>query len=175
VRRPGDIPDTSTAGAPDKAGGRGMLLPVVALALLILAVPAAVFVFGGGGSGGGEFVSGGVTDITVSAEERDYPPEDVRRFEEPPAAVYVYLTVENMDVGSGVEARVERSGFFSGGLQVVDEEDDRLVTGAEGASGLLRFSVREEGGASLRPGAYTLSIHRGDGTEVARRRFEVGG
>jgi hypothetical protein len=167
------LPDTTTSGK-----RRGLPLLAGAVIVLILAVPAALLLPGRDTGSRDEFMTGGVADLRLSTQRAGYPPEeDVRRFEGRPRAVYVYLTVREMDAGGGLEARVRREGFRPwplGGIRVVDEAGDRLIRSREGVSGLLRFAVVPESGGRLPEGRYTLSVYRGE-EEVARRWFEVGG
>lgn len=115
----------------------------------------------------GEEVSPGVRDVVVSGESSLYPPPDTNHFQQPPEAIFVYLSVEDLPGGEDMEARVERawsgsifSLFFgrSIGLEAVDEQEDQLSAGRTGATGILKFAFETDSGEPVPPGNYTLDI-----------------
>jgi hypothetical protein len=67
-----------------------------------------------------------------------------------------------------MEARVERveSGPMLSlhfwprpGIEVLDEQEDQLSSGSNGAIGILKFALQTRPGEPLLPGNYTVEIH----------------
>lgn len=131
-----------------------------------------------------EEISGaGIRDVVVSGENSLYPPPDTGHFQEPPETVFVYLSVEGLPSGEDMEARIERawsgsvfSLFFGrgAGLEALDEQEDQLSVGENGATGILKFAFRSTSGEPVSPGSYTLDI-RGPGEDAVavRKSFVV--
>ena len=88
-----------------------------------------------------------------------------------------------------MEARVERvesgpmlSLLFSPrpGIEVLDEQEDQLSSGSNGAIGILKFALQTRSGKPLPSGNYTVEIHgsgsgSGAGAVAARKSFVVEG
>ena len=177
------LPDTTKQGR----GGRGrpglLLLLAGALSVLVLAV--ALSVGRQDFSPGEEIGAPGVEDLAVSPEATSYPDSDRPRLDGGHGVVYVYVRVERLALAGDLEVRVERWSrtsalallFGGDGLEVVDEEEDRLGASGGGVSGVLRFAVREGSGEPLPAGRYTVDVYA-DGREgpvvVARKYFVVG-
>ncbi len=170
------LPNTTTKGA----GRRWPLYALVALALVALALGVEAFLRAEKFSPGKEIVSPGIRDIAVSTEDDLYPPPDTNRFEGPPETVFVYLSVEGMPSGENMEARVERVGSGSvfslllgggSGIEVVDEQEDHLSRGENGATGIMKFALKTESGEPVPPGNYTVEIY---GFEIAGEEGAVG-
>lgn len=179
------LPNTTTKGT-DR---RWPLYVLVAVFLAALALGVEVFLRAETFSVGEEISSPAVRDIVVSAEDSLYPPPDEGRFEGETETVFVYLSVEELPTGEDMEARVERvasgsmfSLLFSPGpgIEVLDEQEDQLSSGSNGATGILKFALETRSGEPMPPGNYTVEIHgsrTGDGADavVARRSFVVEG
>jgi hypothetical protein len=103
--------------------------------------------------------------------------------------VFVYLSVEELPTGEDMEARVERVAFgsifsllFSPGpsIEILDEQEDQLSSGSNGATGILKFALETRSGDPIPPGDYTVEIHGpgtddGAGAVAARKSFVVEG
>ncbi len=162
------LPNTTTKGT-DR---RWPLYVLVAVFLAALALGVEAFLRAETFSVGEEISSPAVRDIVVSAEDSLYPPPDEGRFEGETETVFVYLSVEELPTGEDMEARVERvasgsmfSLLFSPGpgIEVLDEQEDQLSSGSNGATGILKFALETRSGEPMPPGNYTVEIH-GSGT-----------
>jgi hypothetical protein len=179
------LPNTTTKGT-DR---RWPLYVLVAVFLAALALGVEAFLRAETFSVGEEISSPAVRDIVVSAEDSLYPPPDEGRFEGETETVFVYLSVEELPTGEDMEARVERvaSGsmfyllFSPGpGIEVLDEQEDQLSSGSNGATGILKFALETRSGEPMPPGNYTVEIHGsgtgdGPGAVAARKSFVVEG
>ena len=179
------LPNTTTKGA----GRRWPLYVLVAVALTALALGIEAFLRTENFLPGEEISSPGIRDVVVSGEDSLYPPPDTSRFDEPTETIYVYLSVEDLPGAEDLEARVERVGSASvlsllfdrgAGIEVVDEQEDQLGAGDNGAIGIMKFALKTSSGEPLPPGSYTVEI-RGVGSGVegddvtARKRFVIEG
>ena len=162
------LPNTTTKGT----RRRWPLYVLVAAALVALALGVEAFLRAEDFSPGEDIVSPGIRDITVSAENSLYPPPDEGRFQGGAETVFVYLSVEGLPIGEDMEARVEReeSGsmfyllFSPGpGIELLDEQEDQLSSGSNGATGILKFALQTRSGEPMPPGNYTVEIY-GPGT-----------
>ena len=174
------LPSTTTKGA----GRRWPLFALVAVALVALALVVEAFVRAESFSPREEISSPSIRDVSVSEQDRLYPPPDVGRFRGRPETVFVYLSVEDVPSVRGLEARVERTGSASvfsfilargAGIEVVDEQGDQLSSDEGGASGIVKFALRARSGEPVPPGNYTLEIHGPRDGAVARKFFVVEG
>ncbi len=156
------LPNTATKGA----YRRWPLYVLAVVALVALALIVEAFLRAETFSPG-EMVSPGVRDVVVSGENSLYPPPDTNYFQQPPEAIFVYLSVEDLPSGEDMEARVERawsgsvfSLLFSPGvgLEAVDEQEDQLSAGVDGATGILKFAFETSSGEPVPPGNYTLDV-----------------
>jgi hypothetical protein len=177
------LPDTDTK----KGYRRWPEYTLAAISLTALLVGAAALLREDNFAPGEKLYSPGFKDVAVSTEDTAYPPSDVLRFDGRPEVVYVYLTVEDLPKGSGLEARVEHSGqqsvlswLLSGedGLEVTDGKEEHLGSLGGGVSGAVKFAVRAESGEPLLPGDYTVSIYAPDEDSefqdpVARKYFMI--
>ena len=186
------LPNTATKGVrPKDVSRRWPLYVLVAAALAALALSVESFLKAESFSPGEEIVSPGIRDVSVSAENSLYPPPDTGRFEGPPGTVFVYLSVEDLPSGEDMEARVKRveSGsvyalFFGQGvgLEALDEQEDHLRKGPDGATGIVKFALKTRSGEPVPPGNYTVEVY-GPGTTgeegaaamAARKYFVVEG
>lgn len=178
------LPNTTTTKGIDR---RWPLYVLVAVVLAALTLGVEAFLRAETFSVGEEISSPAVRDIVVSAEDSLYPPPDEGRFEGETETVFVYLSVEELPTGEDMEARVERvasgsvfSLLFSPGpgIEVLDEQEDQLSSGSNGATGILKFALQTRSGDPMPPGNYTVEIHgSGDGAGVAaaRKSFVVEG
>jgi hypothetical protein len=135
----------------------------------------------------GEYISApGIRDVVVSSENSLYPPPDTAHFEEPPDTILVYLSVEGLPGVEGMEARVERAGsgsafslLFDRGasIEILDEQEDQLSTGENGATGIIKFALKTTSGEPVPPGNYTVEIYgpgaTGEENAVAARKLFV--
>jgi hypothetical protein len=177
------LPNTTTKGA-DR---RWPLYVLAATVLVALVLGFGTFLRAENFSPGEDIISPGIRDIAVSSEDSLYPPPDTSRFEERPQTVFVYLSVEDLSSGEDMEARVERaesgsvfSLFFGrgAGLEVLDEQEDHLSKGENGATGLMKFALKTRSGEPVPPGNYTVDIYSpgatgGEDGAVAARKFFV--
>ncbi len=85
-----------------------------------------------------------------------------------------------------MEARVERVGtgsIFSllfgerGGLEALDDQEDYLRKGENGAAGVVKFELKTSSGQPVPPGNYTVVLYGlgGEGAVAARKFFVVEG
>ncbi len=176
------LPNTATKGA----YRRWPLYVLVAVALVALALILEAFLRAETFLPGEE-VSLGVRDVVVSGENSLYPPPDTNHFRQPPEAIFVYLSVEDLPSGEDMEARVERawSGSVfsllfgrSAGLEAVDEQEDQLSAGGNGATGILKFAFETSSGEPVPPGNYTLDVSSagedaGAGGVAVRKSFVI--
>lgn len=174
------LPNTTTKGT-DR---RWPLYVLVAVFLAALALGVEAFLRAENFSVEEEISSPAIRDITVSAENSLYPPPDTGRFEGRPETVFVYLSVEDLPSGEDMEAHVERAGsgsvfslFFGSrtGLEALDEQEDHLRNGENGATGIVKFALKTKSGEPVPPGNYTVDVY-GPGAEngaVAARKFFV--
>jgi hypothetical protein len=176
------FPDTTT----DKGGRRPSRAPVLAaVGLGVVMVAVAVSLWPNSFSPGETLSSGSARDIAVSREDTTYPDSDALRFDERPAAVYVYVRVEDLAEGD-LEARVERRAKDSvlgrvmggGGIRVAGRSEEPLGDSGESVSGVLKFAVRPDSGERLPAGNYTVEVYNGaggtEGDVLARKYFVVG-
>lgn len=162
------LPNTTTKGA-DR---RWPLYVLVAVVLVALALGVEAFLRAENFLPGEDISAPGIRDVVVSPENNLYPPPDTTRFEVPPEIIFVYLSVEELPDVEGMEARVQRaesgsafSLFFDRGtsIEVLDEQEDQLSTGENGATGIMKFALKTTYGEPVPPGNYTLEIY-GPGT-----------
>ncbi len=178
------FPNTASKGA----GRRWPLYVLVAVVLVALALGVEAFLRAENFSPKKEIVSPIIRDIVVSQENSLYPPPDTDRFEEQPETIFVYLSVEGLPSEGDMEARVERVGsnsmfslFFGRGarLEVLDEQEDHLSKGENGATGVMKFALRTRSGEPVPPGNYTVEVYGPGATDeegaVARKFFVVEG
>ena len=167
------LPNTKTRGA----GRRWPFYVLVAVALVAVGLVVESFLRAEDFTPGEELVSPSIRDVSVSAENRLYPPPDVNYFGERPETVYVYLSVEDLPTGEDMRARVQRSGsgsafslFFGrdDGIEAVDEQEDQLSSGGEddGASGVVKFALQTRSGDPIPPGNYIVEISGAPGGEA---------
>ena len=163
------LPNTTTKGA-DR---RWPLYVLVAAALLALALGVEAFLRAENFLPGEDISALGIRDVVVSPENSLYPPPDTARFEEPPETIFVYLSVEELPSVEGMEARVERAESGSAfsllfdrraGIEVLDEQEDQLSTGENGATGIMKFTLATTSGEPVPPGNYTVEIYGPDAT-----------
>lgn len=135
----------------------------------------------------GEEVSPGVRDVVVSPENSLYPPPDTAHFEGPPETIFVYLSVEELPSVEDMEAQVERVGSGSvfsllldrgAGIEVLDEQEDQLSTGENGATGIMKFALKTTSGEPVPPGNYTVEVYGpgatgGEYAVAARKLFVI--
>ena len=177
------LPNTTTKGA-DR---RWPLYVLVAVVLVALALGVEAFLRSENFLPGEDIPSPGIRDVAVSPQNSLYPPPDTAHFEEPPDTIFVYLSVEDLPRVESMEARVEReesgsafSLLFDRGasIEVLDEQEDQLSTGENGATGIMKFAVRTTSGEPVPPGNYTVEIY-GPGApgeenaEVIRKLFVI--
>jgi len=172
------LPSTTTKGAQRS----WPLFALVAVALVALALLVEAFLRAESFSPGEEISAPTIRDVSVSEQDRLYPPPDVGRFRERPETVFVYLTVDDLPNVEDLEARVEKSGNASvfgllfgrgAGIEAVDEQEDQLSSDDGGASGIVKFALRTRSGEPVPPGNYTLEIHGAGGSAAAARKSFV--
>ena len=176
------LPNTKTRGA----GRRWPVLVLLVVALAALALVLESFLRAEDFTPGEEIVSASIRDVSVSAQDRLYPPPDVNYFGERPETVFVYLSVEDLPTGEDMRARVERSGSSSAislllgredEIEALDEQEDQLSSGEGGASGVVKFALRARSGDPLPPGNYKVEISGALGGEAGapavRKSFVV--
>jgi hypothetical protein len=86
----------------------------------------------------------------------------------------------------GMEARVERAESGSAfsllfdrgaGIEVLDEQEDQLSTGENGATGIMKFALKTSSGEPVPPGNYTVEVYgpgaTGEEDAVAVRKLFV--
>ncbi len=158
------LPNTTTKGA-DR---RWPLYVLVAVVLVALALGVEAFLRAENFLPGEDISAPGIRDVVVSPENSLYPPPDTAHFEEPPETIFVYLSVEELPSVEGMEARVERvesgSAFsllfdLGASIEVLDEQEDQLSTGENGATGIMKFALRTTSGEPVPPGNYTVEIY----------------
>jgi hypothetical protein len=178
------LPNTTTKGI-DR---RWPLYVLVAVVLAALALGVEAFLRAESFSVREEISSPAIRDITVSAEDSLYPPPDEGRFEGGTEIIFVYLSVEDLPTGEDMEVRVERvtsgsvfSLFAPGpGIEALDEQEDQLNSGSNGATGILKFTLETRSGEPMPPGNYTVEIHGSgaddrEGAVAASKSFVVEG
>jgi hypothetical protein len=158
------LPNTTTKGA-DR---RWPLYVLVALVLVALALGVEAFLREENFLPGEVISAPGVRDVVVSPENSLYPPPDTARFEVPPETVFVYLSVEELPGVEGMEARVQRAELGSAfsllfdrgtSIEILDEQEDQLSTGENGATGIMKFALETTSGEPVPPGNYTVEIY----------------
>jgi hypothetical protein len=158
------LPNTTTKGA-DR---RWPLYVLVAVVLVALALGVEAFLRAENFLPGEDISTPGIRDVVVSPQNSLYPPPDTAHFEEPPDTIFVYLSVEDLPGVESMEARVEReesgsafSLLFDRGasIEVLDEQEDQLNTGENGATGIMKFAVKTTSGKPVPPGNYTVEIY----------------
>ena len=161
-----------------------MLAVVCSLVLLVSAV---VSFWPGDFSPGEELVSPGAEDIAVSQEDTVYPTSDRLRFDGGTRVINVYLRVEDLanygdlEASVGCTSRTSVLGRLLGGgdqLVIVKEGEERLAVSNGGATGVVKFAVRQGSGERLPPGDYTVAVYAasagsGENSMVARKYFVV--
>ena len=178
------LPNTKTRGA----GRQWPLYVLVAVALVAMGLVVESFLRAEEFAPGEEIVSPSIRDVSVSAEDRLYPPPDVNYFTQRPETVFVYMSVEDLPTGEDMRAEVRRAGNGSalslllGGedeLEAFDEQQDQLSSAGEagGASGVVKFALKTRSGEPVPPGNYTveISIPTGGqtGAPAVRKSFVV--
>ena len=176
------LPNTKTRGA----GRRWPIFVLLVVAIAALALVLESFLRAEDFTPGEEIIAPSIRDVSVSAEDRLYPPPDVNYFGERPEKVFVYLSVEDLPTGEDMRARVERSGSSSGialllgqddEIEALDEQEDQLSSGESGASGIVKFALQARSGDPLPPGNYTVEISGALGgeadTPAVRKSFVV--
>jgi hypothetical protein len=176
------LPNTTTKGV-DR---RWPLYVLVAVVLVALALVLEAFLRAENFLPGEDIYAPGIRDVTISSENSLYPPPDTARFEVPPEMIFVYLSVEELPSVQGIEARVERaesgsafSLLFDRGtsVEVLDEQEDQLSTGENGATGIMKFTLEATSGEPMPPGNYTVEIYgpsaTGDEDTLAVRKLFV--
>jgi hypothetical protein len=163
------LPNTTTRGA----HRRWPLYVLVAVVLVALALGVEAFLRAENFLPGEDILNPGIRDVVVSPQNSLYPPPDTAHFEEPPDTIFVYLSVEDLPRVESMEARVEReesgsafSLLFDRGasIEVLDEQEDQLSTGENGATGIMKFAVKTTSGEPVPPGNYTVQIYGPDAT-----------
>jgi hypothetical protein len=139
-------------------------------------------------SPGEEIITSSIQDVAVSTEDSLYPPPDTTRFKGRPETVFVYLSVEDLPRGEEMKARAERAEsdsvfplFFGRrpGLETLDEQEDHLRKGTNGATGVVKFTLRTRSGEPVPASSYTVDVYgpgtviQEDGDTVAARKFFV--
>lgn len=164
---------------------RWPLYALAAAALVALALLVEAFIRAESFTPGREdIISPAIQDIAVSPRDELYPPPDTSRFEGRPETVFVYLSVEGLPAGEGMEARVQRVGSSSafslllggeGGLEALDEQEDQLRSTENGATGIVKFALGTRSGDPVPPGNYTIDLLYGPESDaaVAARKFFV--
>ena len=178
------LPNTTTKGA-DR---RWPLYVLVAVVLVALALGVEAFLRAENFLPGEDISAPGIRDVVVSPENSLYPPPDTAHFEEPPETIFVYLSVEELPDVEGMEARVERAESGSAfsllfdrgaGIEVLDEQEDQLSTGDNGATGIMKFALATTSGEPVPPGNYTVEVYGPGATGqeedalVARKLFVI--
>ena len=160
---------------------------LVALVLVALALLVEAFLRAESFLPGEDISAPGIRDISVSENDGLYPPPDVSRFDGRPETIFVYLSVHDVPAVEDLEARVERSGSVSAfallfgrdpQIEAVDEQEDQLSSGENGASGIVKFALKTSSGEPVPSGNYTLEIGGGgsaEGPVLARKSFVVDG
>lgn len=175
------FPDT-TSGTRGRRPSRAPLLAAFGLGVVVVSI--AVSLWPADFSPGETLISPGAQDIAVSLENTTYPGSDALSFDDRPEAVYVYVRVEDLDVGE-LEARAGRTTRGSllgrllgdGGIRVVSRSDQPLGVSGDAVSGVLKFALLPDHGARLPSGNYTVEVYNGGGTSdegvLARKYFVV--
>lgn len=158
------LPNTTTKGA----YRRWPLYVLVTVVLLALALGVEAFLRAENFLPGEDISAPGIRDVVVSPENSLYPPPDTARFKEPPGTIFVYLSVEELPGVEDMEARVQRaesgsafSLLFDRGtdIEVLDEQEDQLSTGENGATGIMKFALASTSGEPVPPGNYTVEVY----------------
>lgn len=177
------LPNTTTKGA----GRRWPLYTLVAAALIALALGVETFLREENFAPRKEILSASIRDVIVSQEDSLYPPPDTNRFQGPPEAVFVYLSVEGLPSGEDMEARVQRAESGSvlrmlfgeeAGIEVLDEQEDQLSKSENGATGIVKFALMTGSDEPVPAGNYTLEVYGpaepdAGGEPAARKSFVV--
>jgi hypothetical protein len=176
------LPNTTTKGV-DR---RWPIYVLVAVVLLALALVVEAFLRAENFLPREDISAPGIRDVVVSPEDSLYPPPDTARLEVPPEAIFVYLSVEELPDVEGMEARVQRTESGSAfsllldrgpSIEVLDEQEDQLSTGENGATGIMKFALKTTSGEPMPPGNYTVEIYvpgaNGDEDVVAVRKLFV--
>ena len=105
-----------------------------------------------------------------------------------PLYVLVAVVLVALALGvEGMEARVERAELGSAfsllfdrgasSIEVLDEQEDQLSTGQNGATGIMKFALATISGEPVPPGNYTVEVYGPDATgeeeAVAARKLFV--
>ena len=178
------LPNTTTKGA-DR---RWPLYVLLAVVLVALALGVEAFLRAENFLPGENISAPGIRDVVVSSENSLYPPPDTARFEVSPENIFVYLSVEELPNVEGMEARVQRaesgsafSLLFDRGasIEVLDEQEDQLSTGENGATGIMKFALKTTSGEPVPPGNYTVEIYepgstgQEEGVVAVRKLFVI--
>lgn len=176
------LPDTKTPPRP-----RSKVPWYAALSLVLAALVVYVFAGAEEDPAPDEEVYAGVEEIAAGTEDVPFPRSDASRFEAGTPLVRVYLRVEDVPVGEKMVATVERTGrasvfgalFGGDDVRAQDGGEGRLSVSEGGASGVVSFFVRADGGA-LPEGGYRVEVRFGSGAEggagrvAAAKYFEIG-
>jgi hypothetical protein len=162
------------------------LYVLVAVVLVALALGVEAFLRAENFLPGEDISAPGIRDVVVSPEDSLYPPPDTAHFEEPPETIFVYLSVEELPGVEGLEARVERAESGSAfsllfdreaGIEVLDEQEDQLSAGENGATGIMKFALATTSSEPVPPGDYTVEVYSpgatGEEDAVAVRKLFV--
>jgi hypothetical protein len=178
------LPNTTTKGA-DRHWPFYVLVAVV---LVALALGVEAFLRSENFLPGEDISAPGIRDVVISSENSLYSPPDTARFEVPPETIFVYLSVEELPEVEGMEARVQRTAsgaafslLFDRGasIEVLDEQEDQLSTGENGATGIMKFALATTSGEPVPPGNYTVEIYgpgpagEEEGVVVVRKLFVI--
>ncbi len=177
------LPNTTTRGAER----RWPLYALLAAALIALALGMEAFLREENFAPRKQILSTSVRDVIVSQENSLYPPPDMNRFQGPPEAVFVYLSVEGLPSGEDMEARVQRAESGSvfrmlfgeeSGIEVLDEQEDQLSKSEDGATGIVKFVLKTNSDEPVPPGNYTIEVYgpgeaEAGGEPAARKSFVV--
>ncbi|WP_273846264.1 hypothetical protein [Rubrobacter calidifluminis] len=120
-------------------------------------------------------VSGGFASVSVSTQDRAYPPPDTQVFRGRPRRIYVYVVVRDLRTSGGEGVAVSVTRETSGslftrllpgggrGLKVYARPDRQLYAQRHGVSGVLRFVVSDGAGDGLPEGLYEVRVRSAGG------------
>ena len=176
------LPNTKSRGA----GRRWPLYVILGVVLVALWLVVEAFLRTENFTPREEIVSPNIRDVSVSAENRLYPPPDVNYFSQRPETIFVYLSVEDLPTGEDMRAQVRRSGsgsalslFFGeqDEIEAFDEQEDQLSSAEGGSSGVVKFALKTKSGEPVPSGNYTMEISGAFGGETGapavRKSFVV--
>lgn len=177
------LPETKSRGA-ERQWPLWVLVVVVLVAMALLVE---AFLRGENFAPGEEILSPSIRDVAVSEEDSLYPPPNVGRFGSPPETVFVYLSVEGAPAEEDMEVSIARSRNASAfallferepEVVAVDEQEDQLSSGEDGATGIVKFALKTRSGEPVPPGNYTLEVRNPGGAPgglAARKLFVIEG